>query len=547
MIQLFGQSVALDSSPAEEIASSPDGMRSLPAQAGDGQRRCTPVLRHALEVRWRLALALAVGFAALAAAYFLAEALVLKAWPAYRAQSIVSVQPVAGKDPPKGGAQPGVAFGGDAVEASIQRQMTNVSGQDVLASALHRLTGFRHAGESQQAAEQRLVRALEVTRPGPAEQFSIRARAETPAMAAQIANAAAAASVESAQRDEQTGKAQRQQIWREERDRIHDELAADLAEQTALKKQKGVVAGGASVARLERLGELEAEINRLKGRVAAVDEQWIDLALEESAAGVTYQVTPAVAPQGRSRSGVLRNSALIGAAGLFFGVLAVVGFVMNRANLKRVDGLFMASNEAVEEDLAAEGGDAAGRAAENAAGRADELAEVLGEGQNPLLAESPSGRETVNSVFSAGSLPVATPAGNAEAPEPAVDCGQARLWTARRNSPDQATLPVEVDFSAELRRLMTAGKQFANPWPGQGPGQGPGQEPGLQGAGLKEAPRAEASLAPLAPRSERAPRRGPAAEADNRSARMDALRSLIVAMAAKNSSGTNRTTERQDG
>src|SRR5580692_5060658 len=104
MIQLFGQSVALDGSPAEEIA-------SLPA------RRRTAGLGHALEARWRLALECAAVFAELAI----------------------------------------------------------VSGQDVLASALHRLTGFRRAGESEQAAAQRLERALEVTRLGPAYQFSIRA------------------------------------------------------------------------------------------------------------------------------------------------------------------------------------------------------------------------------------------------------------------------------------------------------------------------------------------------------------------------------------
>jgi hypothetical protein len=515
MIQLFGQSVALDGSPAEEIA-------SLPA------RRRTAGLGHALEARWRLALECAAVFAVLAMAYFLDEALVQKAWPAYRAESIVSVQP-AGRNLPDGGALPGEPSGGDADETSLQREMASVSGQDVLASALHRLTGFRRAGESEQAAAQRLGRALEVTRLGPAYQFSIRARAETPAMAAQIANAAAAASVETAKRDEQTGKAQQQQMWREERDRVQSTLFADLAEQSALNKQSGVAAGGADVARLERLSELGAEIARLKGRAAAVDEQWLDLALTDGAAGATYQVTAAVAPTGRSKSGVLRNSALIGAAGLIFGVLAVAGFVVSRAGLKEDEGLLRASEEAIEQHPAAEGSNAAEDA----------------EGNNPVPADLPSGEGLLNSLFSAGlvplPVPLTTPAADAEAPAAAKDWEPARMWTARRASADPASQPVEVDFSAELKRLMASGKQFSNPWTGLK--ETGVQGPGLQGTGVQEAPRAEAKLAP---RRERAPEPGREAEAGDQSARLDALRSLLLAMVAKNGSGGNGTTEHQD-
>jgi len=537
MIQFFGQLVAPDAvapdGAAEGAVAPPVGMRAMPAPARGEQQGRDRGLRRRLELRWRLALAIAVGFAALAVVYFLAEAYVLKAWPTYGAESVVRVQPAAGKDPPKGDAQPGAPFGSDTYEAYIQREMTGVSGQDVLASALHRLTGFRRVGESQQAAAQRLVRALEVTRPGPAYQFSISARAETAAMAAQIANAVAAASVESAKRDEQTGNAQRQQMWREERDGIQSALAADLAEQDALNKQIGVVAGGAGMSRLERLSELETEIKRLKGRAAAVDEQWLNLTLSDGAAGATYQVTPAEVPAERTKSGVLRNSALIGAAGLFFGVLAVVGFVLNRAGLKTEDGSFLASDEAVEEHLVAESSKAAG----DAAGHAEELAA----GQNSVSAESPSGRESLNSVTPAEPLPVATLDGNAVAPVPAMGGERAKLWTARRTSTDPAMQPVEVDFSAELKRLMSSGKQFSKPWPSL---RGAGLHgSGLQGPGLKEAPLAEGNLAP---RPERAPELGTEAAAEDQSARLDALRSLLLAMVAKNGSGGKGTTEHQD-
>jgi hypothetical protein len=137
---------------------------------------------------------------------------------------------------------------------------------------------------------------------------------------------------------------------------------------------------------------------------------------------------------------------------LIFGVLAVAGFVVSRAGLKEEEGLLRASEEAIEQHPAAEGSNAAEDA----------------EGNNPVPADLPSGEGLLNSLFSAGlvplPVPLTTPAADAEAPAAAKDWEPARMWTARRASADPASQPVEVDFSAELKRLMASGKQFSNPW-----------------------------------------------------------------------------------
>jgi hypothetical protein len=264
MSQLLGQFVAPDRIAEDDMALPPVEMRAWPGAARSERGFSDRGVKRSLELHWRLALGVSFAFVAMAVSYFLVEALALKAWPAYRAESIVNVHPTAAKDLPDSGGLPRRSFDSDTYEADIQQQMMSVSRQDVLVSALHKLTGFQRAGESDQAAAQRLVRALEVRRLGPAYQFSIGARAESPAMAAQIANAVTTACIESAMRDEQNGDTQRLQMWKEERDRIQSALAADRAEQDALNKQLGVAAVDA--AKLQRLSELAAEIPRLQGR-----------------------------------------------------------------------------------------------------------------------------------------------------------------------------------------------------------------------------------------------------------------------------------------
>jgi capsular polysaccharide biosynthesis protein len=474
MSQLFRPSVAADPERNDDTQFTPSSseVRALPAAPNAEQAFFQLDIRRSLELHWRLARVVALGFVALAVAYFLAQVFVLKSWPAYVAESIVYVQPTPAKVLPNQGGSPRWPFDSNTYETYIQQQMMNVSRQDVLVAALHKLKGFQHSGESDQAAALRLVRLLEVTRVGAAYQFSISARAGNPAMAAQIANAVTAAYIESASRDERTGDAQRLQMLNEERDRIQTALTADRTEQDALNKQLGVASvssavpdhydeditqirtelvkartdhdeaeskfaslgaghgasssaidaaademiandaglvsmkqalntrratlisqmanltplnpqykqdeaelakingtldammkdlraraaariqlqlrtdlertggveaqlngqlrqlvGAATSAtpKMQRSGDLAADITRLQARYASVDEQLHNLMLEDSAPAAAYQVTLAAPPLGRTKSGVLRNVLMIAFAGLFFGVLAAIG------------------------------------------------------------------------------------------------------------------------------------------------------------------------------------------------------------------------------
>jgi uncharacterized protein involved in exopolysaccharide biosynthesis len=447
-------------------------VRALPPQPNAEQAFFQLDIRRSLALHWQLARAVALGFVALAVVYFLAQVFVLKSWPTYMAESIVYVQPTPAKVLPNQGGSPRWPFDSNTYETYIQQQMMNVSRQDVLVAALHKLKGFQRSGESDQAAALRLVRLLEVTRIGAAYQFSISARAANPAMAAQIANAVTAAYIESASRDERTGDAQRLQMLSEERDRIQTALTADRTEQDALNKQLGVASvssavpdhydeditqirtelvkartdhdeaeskfaslgaghgasssaidaaademiandaglvsmkqalntrratlisqmanltplnpqykqdeaelakingtldvmmkdlrakaaariqlqlradlertggvearlngqlrqlvGAATSAtpKMQRSGDLAADITRLQARYASVDEQLHNLMLEDNAPAAAYQVTQAAPPLGRTKSGVLRNVLMIAFAGLFFGVLAAIG------------------------------------------------------------------------------------------------------------------------------------------------------------------------------------------------------------------------------
>jgi succinoglycan biosynthesis transport protein ExoP len=471
MTQLFGRTApaAPDHSGNIDLAPSSAGVRVL--GSGPEQAFFRLDVKRSLQLHWKLARAVAIGFTALAVVYFLVQALLLKAWPAYLAESTVYVQPTPAKVLPSEGGPPRWPFDSNTYETYIQQQMLNVSRQDVLIGALHKLNGFERAGESDQAAARRLVRSLEVTRVGDAYQFSIGARAKDPETAAQIANAVTAAYIESATRDERTGDAQRLAMLKEEKDRIQSALAADRAEQDTLNSQLGVASLGSTVpdqydadiaqirseldkartdhdeaeqkfasldaghgpssaaidaqadqliasdpglvsmkqasnvrraalisqmanltpvnpqykldeqelvkingtleammkdlrakaaariqvqlrSDLQRTGGVESELNRqlrqmvgaassatpklqrssdlaadnsrLRARYAAVDEQMHNLMLEDSAPAAAYQVSPAVPPLNRSKSGVLRNAVLLLFAGLVFGILAAV-------------------------------------------------------------------------------------------------------------------------------------------------------------------------------------------------------------------------------
>ena len=472
MNQLFGQSGQVGPVHAgdADLASSSGPTRPLPTE-GTEQAFFNIDIKRSLQLHWRLARTVALGFVALAMVYLLVQVFVFKSWPTYMAESVVYVQPTPGKVLPSEGGPQRWPYDTNTYETYIEQQMMNVSRDDVLIGAVHKLDGFQGPGESDQVAAQRLVRSLQVARPGEAYQFTISVRARDPQSAARIANAVTASYIESASRDERTGDTQRLTMLREEKDRIQSALAADRVEQDELNKQLGVASVGTAVPdhydeditqirselvkartdhdaaeqkfasldagsgpsssaidavademigsdaglvsmktalnarratlisqmanltpmnpqykqdeaeltkinstleammkdlrskaasriqlqlradlqrtaglesqlngqmrqmasaasgatpKLQRSSDLVADIARLQARYATVDEQMHNLMLEDSAPAAAYQVTPAVAPLGRTKSGVLRNAVLIAFSGLFFGILAAV-------------------------------------------------------------------------------------------------------------------------------------------------------------------------------------------------------------------------------
>ena len=473
MSQLFGPSnpTLPDQDNDRDFAPASMGMRALPAPPSAEQAFFQLDVKRSLDLHWRLARIVALSFVGLAILYFLAQVFVLKSWPTYTAESIVYVQPTPAKVLPIEGGSPRWPFDANSYETYIQQQMMNVSRQDVLLSAVHKLNGFEHSGEPDQRATDRLVRMLEVTREGSAYQFSITARAGTPAFAAQVANAVTAAYIESASRDERTGDQQRIAMLKEERDRIQTALTADRAEQDALNKQLGVASVGATVPdhydeditqirtdlakaradhdaaaskfasmdaghgpssaaidaqademiasdaglvsmkqslnsrravliaqmanltpanpqykldeaelakingtleammkdlrakaaeriqlqlrsdlqrtggvesqlngqlrqlvgaatsatpKMQRSSDLAADITRLQVRFTNVDEELHNVLLEDNAPAAAYQVTPAVAPLTRAKSGAVRNTIMIALSGLIFGIIAAI-------------------------------------------------------------------------------------------------------------------------------------------------------------------------------------------------------------------------------
>jgi capsular polysaccharide biosynthesis protein len=471
MNQMFGQSA--DPVRSSEVDLGPSSVNARPLPVGGAEQAFFHLdIKRSLYLHWRLARNVAIAGVVLGVLYFLSQALVFKSWPSYQAESLVYVKPTPPKvlESSQGGA-PRWPFDVNTYETYIQQQMMNVSRNDVLASAVQKLKGWKNKGESDQAAAQRLVRSLTVTRQGAAYQFSIGARASTPQMAAQVANAVTAAYTESATRDERTGDSQRLSMLREERDRIQNALVADRNEQETLNKQLGVAsvggavpdhydedisgtrtelikartdhdvaaakftaldaghgpssaaidaeadeliasdaglvsmkqalntrratlisqmanltpsnpaykqdevelgkinntldammkdlrakaaariqlqlqadlqrtagvesqlnghlrqlvsAAGSATPKMQRSSDLAADITRLQARFANVDESLHNLILEDNGPAASYQVTPAVAPLNRTKSGVVRNAFLIVLAGLFFGVLAAV-------------------------------------------------------------------------------------------------------------------------------------------------------------------------------------------------------------------------------
>jgi uncharacterized protein involved in exopolysaccharide biosynthesis/Mrp family chromosome partitioning ATPase len=182
-------------------------------------------------------LAIGIFLVALAgAAFYMA-----RSWNHYTAETLVYVQPA----PPRlldSAQTQHWPYDANTYESYIQQQIHNVTRPDVLTAAVKKLPGWKDEPETDQAAAARLDRAVEVVRVGASYQISITAKASSAMQAAQIANAVAAAFLESATRELRSGDTQRIELLREERDRIVKELASDRTEQEDLNKKLGIAA-----------------------------------------------------------------------------------------------------------------------------------------------------------------------------------------------------------------------------------------------------------------------------------------------------------------
>ena len=225
--------------PAVELGAQPHADNSAPA-SGVEQPLFRLDIRRAYELHRRLILGFAIAGLVLAIAY------VAKTWPVYSAQSQIYIQPNSGQVLSQGNNQQHWPYDSNSYDSFIQQQVQIATDPDVLMNALHRLPpgSFQHAGESDQIAAERLGHAVKVERMGSSYQVAIIAKAKSPELAAQIADAVANSVVQKAAHQENAGDPQRIAILQAERDRVQRLLNADLAEQSLLNKQLGMAAVG---------------------------------------------------------------------------------------------------------------------------------------------------------------------------------------------------------------------------------------------------------------------------------------------------------------
>lgn len=197
-------------------------------------------LVRALELHRRLAMGFAIAGLVLAVAY------AVLSWPRYTAESQIYIQPTSAKIMDAGNNAQRWPYDSNSYDSFIQQQVQLASDPDVLVNAVQKLPAgsWQRAGESDQAAAGRLGGVLKVERLGSSYQVSITAHAKSAAMAAAIANAVANSIVEKAAHEANAGDTERLAILQGERDRVQNQLNADLSEQDALNKQLGMAAVG---------------------------------------------------------------------------------------------------------------------------------------------------------------------------------------------------------------------------------------------------------------------------------------------------------------
>ena len=108
--------------------------------------------------------------------------------------------------------------------------------------------------------------------------------------------------------------------------KLKNDLERTSSVEARLNGQLGQLTAEAGTAgpRLQRSNELATDIQRLQNRFAVVDEQFRNLALENSAPGAVYLSAAAVAPPGATRGLVLRNAFVVLLGGLLLGLGAAL-------------------------------------------------------------------------------------------------------------------------------------------------------------------------------------------------------------------------------
>jgi uncharacterized protein involved in exopolysaccharide biosynthesis len=166
-------------------------------------------------------------------------------WPVYTAESQLFVQPAAPQllDQSRVTGWPSDS---NAYDTFIQQKIQSASNPTVLLNALHKLPAgawpLRDGDE--QAAALRLEKAFTVKREGTSYQITITAQAHRSALAAQIANAVAAAVVDNSAEEARIGNKERIAALQAERDRVQKSLDSDRTEQDAINAKLGIAAIG---------------------------------------------------------------------------------------------------------------------------------------------------------------------------------------------------------------------------------------------------------------------------------------------------------------
>jgi succinoglycan biosynthesis transport protein ExoP len=197
-------------------------------------------LRRSIEMHRKLVLGFAFFGVLLAAAYL------FRHWPIYNAEALVYIQPTPSG---VGGVVMHWPYNYDPTtyESYIQQQIVSMTRPDVLRDAAGKIDGWQKDGESEQDAIDRLGRAIEVQRVQSSYQVAITAHGRDAQMAVNMANAMAAAYIDSTRHEQKAGSAEREAMLRDERDRVKKELADDRTEQAQLNAELGVAAVGAAV------------------------------------------------------------------------------------------------------------------------------------------------------------------------------------------------------------------------------------------------------------------------------------------------------------